>query len=85
LLLRCMPVIHDQAVDDQISFQRVDGSSTAGIQSLTAIVENRVVEFRDLVYAGGVASCPRSSPACEPLVKPAGGEPVVKAIGDRPQ
>ena len=50
----CMAVIHDQAVDDQISFQRVDGSSTAGIlrfQGLTAIVENRVVELRDLVYA----------------------------------
>ena len=49
-----MAAIHDQAVGDQISFQRVDGSSTAGIlllQGLTAIVENRVVELRDLVYA----------------------------------
>ena len=48
-----MAAIHDQAVGDQISFQRVDGSCTVGIlllQGLTAIVENRVVELRDLVY-----------------------------------
>ena len=46
--------IHDQAIGDQISLQRVDGSCTVGVsllQGLTAIVENRVVELRDLVYA----------------------------------
>jgi hypothetical protein len=49
-----MAVIHEQAVGEQISFQRVDGSSTAGVlllQGLTAIVENGVVELRDLIYA----------------------------------
>jgi hypothetical protein len=49
-----LTAIHDQAVGDQISLQRVDGSCTAGIpllQGHTAIVENRVVEPCDLVYA----------------------------------
>src|SRR5579864_2872188 len=50
----CLAAIHDQAIGDQISLQRVDGSCTVGVsllQGLTAIVENRVIELRDLVYA----------------------------------
>jgi hypothetical protein len=49
-----LAAIHDQAIGDQIPLQRVDGSCTVGVfllQGLTAIVENRVVELRDLVYA----------------------------------
>jgi hypothetical protein len=49
-----LAAIHDQAIGDQISLQRVDGSCTVGVsllQGLTAIVENRVIELRDLVYA----------------------------------
>jgi hypothetical protein len=49
-----LAAILDQAIGDQISLQRVDGSGTEGVsllQGLTAIVENRVVELRDLVYA----------------------------------
>ncbi len=50
----CLAAIDDQAIGDQLSLQRVDGSCTEGIllfQGLTAIFENRVVELLHLVYA----------------------------------